>query len=319
MAVNQPQRPNEPVPGSAPQVHKNVAAHVTGPVMQARDVYGGVNFHTGLTPGMKRTLLIAAATVIVALTVSSDTAIPAPAALADGQRRSCGGPWLAHGPILEKYLQERARKDATLGCPLGPVTATADGRGQFAVFDTPDTRYSDRIYWSQDTGAHTILGEIGLKWAALQAEIGQLGFPTGDEERNPDQDGRRQKFQHGQLYWHPQRSHGAHPISDEFFATWAARKNETGPLGYPVSDVQATSDGAGRHQDFQGGTIIAHPARSNGAHAVMLKIYEKWQRHGAEAGDYGYPVADEVEDGRAYHQVFERGEIVWDDAIQDYR
>lgn len=266
------------------------------------------------TRGKWRMLIRAASVVVLAA-----AALGLPTTFAIPAEQDCDQPQPAEGPILDKYREERAGVDSTLGCPLEPVRATADGRGQFAVFETTGRRYSAWIYWSQDTGAHVVFGEIGEKWVALDSQAGQLGFPTSDERRNRDLDGRRQEFQGGLLYWHPTRSKGAHPISGEFFVAWGKTDYEMGALGYPVSDVLSSSDGVGRYQDCTGGTIISHPARSKGTHAVMLKIYLKWQRHGGEAGDYGYPVADEVREGRVYRQVFERGEIVWDDAIQDYR
>jgi hypothetical protein len=259
-----------------------------------------------------QTLIRAASIVVLA---AAALGLPTTFAISSGQDRSCAQK-LTDGPILNKYREKRASEDSTLGCPLEPVTNTADGRGQFAVFETTGKRYSAWIYWSQDTGAHIVFGEIGKKWMALDAQSGQLGFPTSDELRNRDDVGRRQKFQGGLLYWHPIKSQGAHPISGEYFVTWGKTDYEMGPLGYPRDEVRPTSDGVGSHQIFEGGTIIRHPTK--GTHAVMLMIHLKWQRHGAEAGDYGYPIADEVKEGRTYRQMFERGEIIWDDAIQDY-
>ncbi|WP_460366495.1 trypsin-like peptidase domain-containing protein [Actinocorallia lasiicapitis] len=244
--------------------------------------------------------------------------------LADGRGGWCRGVGLPPGPILAAYLEAQKRDPALrLGCPLGPVTATADGRGLFAAFGFPGKQqlYPSRIYWSRDTGAHIVWGEICLGWDALKAESGPLGFPV-DEEKQRDQ-GYHQKFEHGWMYWHPQRSRGAHWISKEFFATWTTTGSRTGaweggPLGYPISDQMPTSDG-GQRQAFEDGAIVAHPTRSNGSHAVMIKIYEEWLRHGAEAGDYGYPVAAEVHDGGIFRQKFERDEIVWDDVFKKYR
>jgi hypothetical protein len=262
------------------------------------------------TPVRALSIVVLSAT---ALGLTTTFAIPAE------QDESCGRLQLADGPILDKYKKERASAGSTLGCPLGLVTPTADDSGEFAVFETTGTRYTAWIYWSQGTGAHLVFGEIGKKWQALDSQAGPLGFPTGDEQISRDGVGRFQKFQGGSLYWHPTRSQGVQPISGEFLAAWRKTDYEMGALGYPVSGVLPSSDGVGRYQDFTGGTIIGHTTRSKGTHAVMGMIYLRWERHGAETGDYGYPVADEVKEGRAYRLVFERGDIVWDDAIQNYR
>jgi hypothetical protein len=260
----------------------------------------------------RRTFIRGTSVVIlaaVALGVPTTYAIPA--------ESDCAQPLPAEGPILDKYREERAGENSSLRCPLGPVTATAVGRGQFVKFETIVKRYPAWIYWSQDTGAHIVFGEIGEKWMAVNSEAGQLGFPTSDEMWNPDRVGRRQEFQGGLLYWHP--DHRAHPVSGEFFVTWGRTRHEAGALGYPDGDMRTSVDGVGRYQHFDRGTIISHATRSKGAHAVMIKIEEKWRLHGAETGEYGYPIADEVQDGRLFRQMFEGGEIIWDDAIQGYR
>lgn len=283
--------------------HSNISTGSQRILVQARDVYGGI--HLGAIT--VRHLLVVATVAVLAVTAAGDTGAPA---LAD-EPLSCGGPALPRGPILDKYLAERAR----VGCPASPVHAVAGG--QVVALHTADTRYTDRIYWSPGSGAHLVQGEIGKKWAATGSETGPLGYPTTDELLNLDQDGRRQEFQHGVIYWHPRHSRGAHPIST-FFDTWAGQNHELGPLGYPFADEQPTADG-GTVQHFQGGAIISHPTRSRGAHPVMIKIFAKWQRGGGEAGTYGYPIAAETEQNRVYRQEFEHGTIVWDDALQDYR
>lgn len=301
------------------QVHQNNATGNTGPVVQNRDVYGDliINIIDGLsalTGWVKRKLPIVPV-VLVVLAFSGDANITATQAAADAQYRDCGPPQLSRGPILDKYLLARAN-GPVIGCPIGPARPTWGG-GQVADFEHLDARYPDRIYWSPATGARRVFGEIGKKWIAIGAEAGPLGFPVTDEVDNFNHDGVRQGFQHGVFYWHALRSRGAHVISPEFFVTWEASGYEMGPLGYPIGEERPAA-GGGRQQDFERGAIITHPARSNGTHAVMIRIYEKWQRAGGEAGEYGYPVEAETQQGRVYRHRFERGEICWNEAVHSY-
>ncbi|WP_432561623.1 LGFP repeat-containing protein [Kineococcus sp. SYSU DK003] len=55
------------------------------------------------------------------------------------------------------------------------------------------------MYWSQDTGAHEVRGDIRTAWAQLGWENSALGFPTSDEY--DEGDGRRSDFQGGYVTW----------------------------------------------------------------------------------------------------------------------
>jgi uncharacterized protein with LGFP repeats len=68
---------------------------------------------------------------------------------------------------------------------------TADRRGRFRDFERGS------IYWSPQTGAFEVHGEIRVKWAQLGGERSFLGFPVTDELGTPDGRGRFNHFQGG--------------------------------------------------------------------------------------------------------------------------
>lgn len=81
---------------------------------------------------------------------------------------------------------------------------TRNGRGRFRDFQ------GGSIYWSPNTGAFEVHGDIRGKWAQLGGEEGFLGFPLTDETGTPDGDGRFNHFEGGSIYWTPQT--GAHEV-----------------------------------------------------------------------------------------------------------
>ncbi len=154
-------------------------------------------------------------------------------------------------------------KYAALGGPGGflghPIDAgagtaemnTADGRGRVRDFE------HGSIYWSPQTGAWEVHGEIRVKWAHLGGERGFLGFPLTDESGAPDGHGRYSHFGGGSIYWTPET--GAHEVHGAIRAKWAEMGWERSRLRYPTSDERATSDGRGRYSEFQGGAIFWTP------------------------------------------------------------
>ncbi|MER2206923.1 MAG: hypothetical protein ABS980_23390, partial [Rhodococcus sp. (in: high G+C Gram-positive bacteria)] len=53
------------------------------------------------------------------------------------------------------------------------------------------------IYWSANTGAHVVWGDLGSQWAAQGYENGGLGYPITDEY--PERGGWEQRFEGGVL------------------------------------------------------------------------------------------------------------------------
>jgi hypothetical protein len=99
---------------------------------------------------------------------------------------------------------EIRKKWAALGwelSPLGyPVTdelGTPDGIGRFNHFSNGGS-----VYWTPQTGANAVWGDIRRKWEELGWERSYLGYPTSDESDFPE-GGRANDFQNGGIYWWP--------------------------------------------------------------------------------------------------------------------
>jgi uncharacterized protein with LGFP repeats len=138
---------------------------------------------------------------------------------------------------------------------------TADGRGRCRDFE------GGSIYWSPQTGAHEVHGDIRLKWGQLRGTSGFLGFPATDETGTPDGRGRFNHFEGGSIYWTPQT--GAHEVHGAIRDRWASMGWERSPMGYPVSDERTPPNGHGRYSEFEGGHILWTP---EGGTEVRVRI-----------------------------------------------
>jgi LGFP repeat-containing protein len=96
-----------------------------------------------------------------------------------------------HGPIWDKWMAAGAERG--YGYPVTDTTSLPNG-GLYSHFQ--DGR---SIYYSPQTGAHLVYGEIRNKWASMGWERGALGYPTSDELSVGDV--RVSRFQGGSLAW----------------------------------------------------------------------------------------------------------------------
>ncbi len=100
-----------------------------------------------------------------------------------------------HGDIRGKWA-ELGWERGFLGYPLTDETGAPDGIGRYNHFQ------GGSIYWSPDTGAHEVHGDIRGRWAELGWERSFLGYPLTDEHDCPP--GRCSDFQNGTISWTPQ-------------------------------------------------------------------------------------------------------------------
>lgn len=100
-----------------------------------------------------------------------------------------------HGAIYQKWL---ALGGLNFGVPCTDELPTPDGVGRYNHFNGNTAS----IYWTPETGAQAVYGEIRKRWAALGWENSYLGYPIADESVFP-QDGRATGFQHGDIYHWP--------------------------------------------------------------------------------------------------------------------
>ena len=212
------------------------------------------------------------------------------------------GAWEVHGAIRNHWAGLRWEASA-LGYPLTDETPTLDGQARFNNFQ------SGSIYWTPTTGAWEVHGAIGAHWAALPSNTGVLGYPVTDETGTPDGIGRFNHFQSGSIYWTP--TTGAWEVHGAIQAHWAALRWEASAVGYPKTDETGTSDGVGRYNDFQFGSIYFTP--QTGAWEVHGSIWVHWAGLGREKSPEGYPMTDETStlDGQARFNTFQNGSIYW--------
>ena len=211
------------------------------------------------------------------------------------------GAYEVHGAIRGKYAALGWER-SFLGYPVTDEVATPDG-GAYNHFQ------HGSIYWSPQTGAYEVHGAIRGKYAALGWERSFLGYPVTDEAGSSDGRGRYNHFQHGSIYWSPQT--GAYEVHGAIRGKYAALGWERSFLGYPVTDEAGSSDGRGRYNHFQHGSIYWSP--QTGAYEVHGAIRGKYAALGWERSFLGYPVTDEAgsSDGRGRYNHFQHGSIYW--------
>lgn len=201
--------------------------------------------------------------------------------------------------------------------PGGAIGEYANGHDELGgcltgEFDVPGGKEEDfkggRVFWSEATGAHAVLGAIDAQYAASGGPAGPLGLPQSDEEDTQDGQGRFTKFANGSIYWTP--GSGANAVHGEIFKAWAAAGYEASPAGYPTGEERPTPDGDGVVQSFQHG--LWYWTAQTGAHPVGGAILGKYSEGGYEQGRLGFPVSGEIplaEDGIT--QKFSGGNIYW--------
>ncbi|WP_158307400.1 LGFP repeat-containing protein [Hoyosella subflava] len=203
------------------------------------------------------------------------------------------------GAILQRYKAMGGR-DSWLGLPNSPEYTNPDGIGKRSQF------LNGSIYWHPSTGAHPVTILYMTKWNQLGWETGWLGYPTaGEVGHGPF--GSQQEFQGAGLFW--SQPTGVYAVGGAIRAKYDTVGGATGFLGYPTSDELTPPDGVGRFNTFQRGSIYWHPIF--GAHPVHGVILAVWGNAGFEAGQYGYPIADETSTSTETNQQFQHGHIAF--------
>lgn len=159
------------------------------------------------------------------LTISDD-----PIAAINAARRAAGGPL---GP---------------LGAAQGePYPIGVDGFGQDFV--------NGKIFYSPDTGANVVTGQVLAKYESVGGPEGDLGFPiTSEVDGGVAPASRMSSFAAKDkpvIFWTP--DHGAVIVRGPMNAAWQKLGGATGELGVPKSDQ--TQKGEVITQSFSGGSI----------------------------------------------------------------
>ncbi|MDP9401763.1 MAG: hypothetical protein M3P85_00180 [Actinomycetota bacterium] len=153
-----------------------------------------------------------------------------------------------HGAIFDRW-RAAGGHGGELGFPLTDETTTPDTIGKFNHFE------GGSIYWTKETGAHEVHGQIYAKWAELGWETGYLAYPTTDVTDTPDGRGSFSHFQGGSIYYSQHR--GANAINVSVRNGWERQGWEQGFLGYPMGDT--IEDGGVLSNLFEGGTVRCAP------------------------------------------------------------
>jgi hypothetical protein len=136
---------------------------------------------------------------------------------------------MAINPWPRKAATEIAAKAAALGLQA------ASGVEELSFTDFVQ-KFSNGfdIYWSLDSGAREVHGEIKRKYDMWGGGTGFLGMPQTDELGTPDGFGRFNHFGNGSIYWTPHT--GPMTVSGPIRDVWATLGWERGFLGYPITD-----------------------------------------------------------------------------------
>ena len=188
------------------------------------------------------------------------------------------GAYPLFGAILAKY-SGLGGASSWLGFPTTGETTTPDGVGRFVHFE------NGSIYWTPQTGAYAIPGDMFKAWGENGYETGDLKYPVA--EANQVGNGYVQKFQGGFLTRNPDKSHNI--VHGAIAEKYGELGTATSALGYPKSNEIAIRGGF--FQQFEKGNIYWSP--ETGAHVVLYgDIFEEWGKRGYEQGELGWPVKD---------------------------
>jgi hypothetical protein len=208
------------------------------------------------------------------------------------------------GAILATYWALPVR--AAIGYLVCDEMPGARGGSRKSLFS------SGGIYWSSQTGAVPVLGQI---WADYEShgESAWIGLPTAPEV--PIGGGHQQVFKDAQMYWRS-GSASAFMVMGAILAKFLSTGG-TGTWGFPVSDENDVLNHAnakiGRISEFERCSVYWSGA--SGAAIVYGDIRDKYRSVGGPTSELGFPTSDEsnVPGAAAPARVnsFRHGSIVW--------
>ncbi|WP_342318574.1 alpha/beta hydrolase-fold protein [Corynebacterium mayonis] len=183
------------------------------------------------------------------------------------------------GQILAKY-NALGGAAGWLGFPTTGETKTPDGRGRFVHFQ------NGSIYWTPQTGAFAIPGDMFEAWGANGYENGDLKYPIAEAQKIGD--GWVQKFEGGYLTRNPDgKSH--YIVHGAIGQKYGALNHAASSLGFPRGNERAIRGGF--FQEFEKGNIYWSPR--TGGHVIYYgNIFNAWGEQGWEQGRLGWPTAD---------------------------
>jgi len=210
---------------------------------------------------------------------------------------------VANGALRDDYLK-RGGPAGDLGWPISKMNCTLRNQGCVQSFE------NGYLYAAPATGAHVVPRSIAAEWRLQGWENGKFGYPVKDAVTSKaGGGGTSQEFEHGGIYVSTTagtRAMPDSPLRDAYIASGEA----SGPMGWPVSDINCTLRKNGCVQSFQNGHLYL--ADTIGARFVPAAVAAPWRLQGWENGKLGYPIGDAktvTDNGGGVSQDFEGGSI----------
>jgi LGFP repeat len=214
-----------------------------------------------------------------------------------------GAAFEMHGAIYALY--STLSDPAAIGYLVSDEVDTTRPGGRKSVFS------GGAIYWSPDTGAVPVSGQIYLDYEAL-GESRAIGFPTQPARTVPE--GTEQEFQGARMYF----KHGdtnAHEVHGAILAKYLALGGVS-VWGFPFTnetDVKKNRAVVGKFSEFEACTIYWSPR--TGACETHGHIRQKYLDLGGPAGELGFPTSDEAAipgvSGPGRYNTFQQGSLLW--------
>lgn len=141
------------------------------------------------------------------------------------------------------------------GGPLGPLGAAEGEPYEIGDRGMGQDFVNGTIFYSPDTGANVVTGQVLAKYESVGGPEGDLGFPISSEEDGGLAPASRLSAfaapDKPVIFWTP--DHGAVIVRGAINAAWDKLGGATGELGAPVADQ--TQDGEVVTQRFSGGAV----------------------------------------------------------------
>ncbi|KAA0024645.1 alpha/beta hydrolase-fold protein [Antrihabitans cavernicola] len=202
------------------------------------------------------------------------------------------------GGAISGAYQQNGGPGGPLGLPVSDELGAPDGRGRFQKFQ------NGFIYFTPQTGAHAVRGNILAEWAKQGYERGPLGYPVADEIKTPNKDGAVQGFEIGAMY---SSGAGTNAVQGLIMAKYGQMGFEDSWLGFPKTSEVGVKD-FGKFNQFEGGNIYWSPL--SGAWAIRNgPMFDAWKSVGYENGRLGFPTGDEFPIPGGVQQNFQLGYI----------
>lgn len=222
---------------------------------------------------------------------------------------SAGVAFEMHGSIYEFYRNFRSY--AELGRLVSDEVPSTMGGGRKSVFS------KGAIYWSPDTGAVPVLGQIYIDYEAF-GEARRIGFPV--RQASSITGGLLQVFQGARMYCKT-GADNAHEVHGAILGKYLALGGPEA-FGFPIThetDVRKQTGNTkrfttiGKFSEFERCTI--YWSSQTGAFEVYGDIRRKYRDLGGPAGELGFPTSGEMDvpgvSGSGRFNTFQNGSLLW--------